>query len=187
MCRFKLQICPYPHQDPISALIFNPNKADHWERCGRPQPWGHLSCGNLIVEHPKSRSQSETCLAHEHALATLSNAPASTKLYKPIGSTLLQRRSSTDSTIVPIDAGEIRPEGIPCLWCSTVLKMVATKSKEIQKEASKTIVHLENKMDGNAELRNIQRKIMDKETELDILRRDAWRRASTLMGGTLGE
>src|SRR5882757_6281185 len=134
MCYFKLHICPYPHQDPISALIFDPKKAELWERCDRRQPWGRLSCGHLVVEHPKDLTKSEARLSTEHILATRSNIPAEREKYKHMAFPIRQQRTP-DDPIVPIGAGEVRLQGTPCKWCTAVLKMVATKSKEIQKEA----------------------------------------------------
>lgn len=187
MCYYKLRICPYPHQDPISALIFDPLRAGHWERCDKPQPWGRLSCGHLVVEHPKDLTKSATALSLEHILATRSNIPAEREKYKHMAFPIRQRRSSTDRTIVPIGAEEVRLQGAPCLWCTAVLKTVATKSKEIQGEARKEISDLEHQMDASAELRQMQRDIASKEQELDDLRHDAWRLARVLMDEKDGE
>jgi len=181
MCYFKLHICPYPHQDPVSALIFDPLKAGQWERCDKPQPWGRLSCGDLVVEHPKDLTNSETALSHEHILATRSNIPVERQKFKHMAFPTRQRRSSTDP-IVPIGAGEVRLQGAPCLWCTAVLKMVATKSKEIQKEAHREIVDLEHTMDSNPELRKMRKDITEKEKRLDDLRHDAWRIARVFAG-----
>jgi len=60
--------------------------------------------------------------------------------------------------------------------------MVATKSKEIQKEAHREIVDLEHTMDSNPELRKMRKDITEKEKRLDDLRHDAWRIARVLLG-----
>ncbi|EXJ84883.1 hypothetical protein A1O3_05558 [Capronia epimyces CBS 606.96] len=186
MCWYKLNICPYPHQEALSALIFDPSSASQWQHCDRPHPWGRLSCGSLIVEHPKDLLRSETQATFEHILATRSNLPAEGENH-PTAISVRQRRSSTETTIVPGGAGRPRSQGAPCLWCTAVLKTVATKSKEIHQDARREIAGLEQKMDTSPSLREIQREIMDKEKELDNLRHIAWRKASDLMDGETGK
>ncbi|KAG9770298.1 hypothetical protein ABEF93_007442 [Exophiala dermatitidis] len=181
MCWYKLDVCPYPHREPISALIFDPSNASQWEYCDKPQPWGRLSCGNLIVEHSKDSLKSEVSATFEHILASRSNLPVDVENQPLNAHPVRRQRSSTEGTIVPSGAGNLRPRGAQCLWCGAVLKMVATKSKEVHEIARRQIASLEQKMDTSFDLRELQREIMDQEKMLDDLRHSAWLKAREVM------
>ncbi|KAJ9611253.1 hypothetical protein H2200_004436 [Cladophialophora chaetospira] len=127
MCWYKLETCPYPHHDPIRALIFYPTNASKWEQCDKPKPWGRLSCGNLIVQHTDTRQEN----SHPHITAD-------------------------------------------CKWCSAVLKLVGTKSKEIQQQAHKEIVELEDKFNANPQGGKFKETIEWLERELTKMRNAAW-------------
>ncbi len=141
MCWYKVDTCPYPHHDSISALIFYPGHASKWEKCDKPKPWGRLSCGNLIVQHTDLRREN-----------THPNHPAD------------------------------------CKWCTAVLKLEATKSKEIQQQAQKEIEKLEDAINTNPKTRTLQEKIEALERELASVRNDAWKlRITEGMDGETGE
>ena len=127
MCWYKLETCPYPHHDPIRALIFYPTNASKWEKCDKPKPWGRLSCGNLIAQHTDTRREN----SHPNVTAD-------------------------------------------CQWCTAVLKLVATKSKEIQQQASKEIEELEDKINANPQARKLKEKIEALERELISVCNEAW-------------
>lgn len=99
----------------------------------------------------------------------------------------IRQQRNPDDPIVPIGAGEVRLQGAECKWCTAVLRMVATKSKEIQKEARREIAQLEQIMDDDSGLRKMQKAIMEKERELDDLRHDAWRKSRALLDDSKGE
>lgn len=183
MCWYKLHICPYPHREPISAVILDPSNNSQWEHCDKPRPWGRLSCGRLVVEHPTDVLESETEATFEHVLATRSNSPAEDENQKPTPFPNRQRRSSTKTTIVPGGPGRQRLLADPCPWCTAVLKTVASKSKEVHEDARRDIAGLEQKMDTSPELREIHKEIMDREKQLDALRQVAWRKAKCLLDG----
>jgi hypothetical protein len=138
MCHFKLEVCPYPHHDPISALIFLPTNASLWQACEEPKPWGRLSCGNLIIKHINDASKS-------------------------------QASPMTD-----------------CKWCTLVLKLVATKSKEIQAQASKELKELEQRMNADQELVAMRMGIEALEKKLAEMRSQLWgiRLANDIDGGS---
>ncbi|KIW69453.1 hypothetical protein PV04_05330 [Phialophora macrospora] len=141
MCWFKLDTCPYPHHDPIRALIFIPGNASKWEHCDRPQPWGRLSCGKLIVQHTAGQSGNP-----RPALAT------------------------------------------DCEWCTTVLKLAATKSKEIQQQARTNIAEMEEKFNANDKLKGVYKTIQLLETAVSGLRDKAWEmRLANVSNGGSGE
>lgn len=187
MCYFKLHTCPYPNQDPIAALIFLPVKAGQWEHCNKPKPWGRLSCGNLIVEHPKALTHEPSTSAPDHVLMACSSNVTKLGQDKDNDTSRRRRRSSTQDTIVPIVAGKAECEGATCRWCTAVVKLVGTKSKEIQNEARWEVARLEEAMDADAKLRDLHREMMDKEEQLDILRHCAWKRANFLLDGKAAE
>ncbi|OCT47617.1 hypothetical protein CLCR_03731 [Cladophialophora carrionii] len=138
MCWFKLDTCPYPHHEPIRALIFIPGNASRWKHCDKPQPWGRLSCGKLIVQHNAAQ------LRDSHpALAA------------------------------------------DCEWCTAVLKLAATKSKEIQQQARTDIAEMEEKFNTDAKLKELHTKIQALETEVIGMRNQAWelRLAADANGG----
>ncbi|KAK5192615.1 hypothetical protein LTR99_009631 [Exophiala xenobiotica] len=184
MCRYKLQTCPYPHQDPIAALIFLPDKAGQWVPCDEPKPWGRLSCGKLVVMHPQIPAEVVLKSLFPPALQLLENRSGNLeKKEDPQHSETpdLQTQSYAD-TIIPGTAagvdGTNDAEGAPiqlatCKWCTSVVKLVATKSKEKQSEARQEIAQLEKLMDGCPLLRQLQGKILRLEQNLDTLRHDA--------------
>ena len=125
MCRFELETCPFPHHDPVGALIFLPKNATLWKQCDKPKPWGRLSCGNLIVEHPVyAKSHPEISLLAD------------------------------------------------CKWCTQILKLEATKSKEIQSEAHKEIAKLEKRLNADSEMKQMKMDIEALEQRLARLRAD---------------
>ncbi|EXJ73187.1 uncharacterized protein A1O5_02947 [Cladophialophora psammophila CBS 110553] len=180
MCRFKLQVCPYPEQDPVSSLIFNPKNSSQWEHCDEPRPWGRLSCGKLVIEHPTHLTKAEPALSCENTPATRSCS--SDQREQHIHTGLPGRQEPTPyNSIAPAAAGEAQLQGEACKWCTAVLRLVATKSKEMQKVARKEIAEVERTMGEDAELRKMHGKIADKEHELNAMRHDAWRKAAMLM------
>ncbi|EXJ85647.1 hypothetical protein A1O1_06013 [Capronia coronata CBS 617.96] len=187
MCWYKIAVCPYPHREPISASIFNPSNVSRWEHCDKPHPWGRLSCGNLVVEHPEDLFRYETQATFAHILGTRSNLPAEGENQQRATFSVRQRRSSTETTIVPGGSARRQVPSAPCPWCTAILKTVATKSKEIHEEARKEIDRLEEKMDISPGLRQMQREIQDKEHELDDLRHVAWKKAKDLLDRRNGE
>ena len=132
-----------------------------------------------MVEHPTDLTKPESILTTEHILATRSGNADLRETYKhkilPTG----QQRKLKDS-VMPIGTGEVPVHLAPCKWCTAVLKLVATKSKEIQKKARVEIEELEKQMDGNAELKKMHEEIENKEKEMDALRHGAWKRARRL-------
>ena len=128
MCRFELETCPFPHHDPISALIFLPGRASLWKQCDLPKPWGRLSCGKLTIQHHTSSTTPAQALAPD------------------------------------------------CKWCTAVLKLVGTKSKEIQQKAQTEITELEDKLRADAELTRILQEMETLELQLSRLRALFWDR-----------
>ncbi|KAI1609094.1 hypothetical protein EDD37DRAFT_612395 [Exophiala viscosa] len=181
MCYFKLDICPYPNKDPVAALIFLPTKASEWEHCDKPKPWGRLSCGNLVVEHPRDVSKSPSTSSPEHVFTTRSRNALETEQHEENKLNVRLGRSSTEGTMVAFVTSEVVCEVAKCRWCTAVIKLVATKSKEIQNEARLEVARLEAAMDSDAKLRNLHRDMRDKEEQLDILRHNAWKMATRLM------
>ncbi|KIY02712.1 uncharacterized protein Z520_01177 [Fonsecaea multimorphosa CBS 102226] len=181
MCRIKLHICPYPDHDPVSSLIFNPKNAHRWELCDNPRPWGRLSCGRLEVEHPKHLTRARTPLSSKTAPTTGSHHPKQHEMHKQDISTAGNEPLLND-TVAPAAADEVL-QGEPCKWCTAVLRLVATKSKEMQKLAREEIAEVERKIGDDAELKKMHEEIADREQELNGMRHDAWRKATVLMGG----
>jgi hypothetical protein len=124
MCRFDLDTCPFPHHDPVSALIFLPRNASLWKSCSQPKPWGRLSCGNLIIRHA------------------------------------IKINTTDPEPVLTAD----------CNWCTAVLRLVATKSKEIQQKAHSEIKQLEEKLYADIELAKMQKDIEALELQLAGLR-----------------
>jgi len=93
----------------------------------------------------------------------------------------IRQQRKTEDPVVPIGAGELRMQGAECKWCTAVLKLVATKSKEIQKQARAEIVELEKRMSADLQLSKMHADIANKEKELDALRHRAWQKARSLM------
>jgi CRISPR/Cas system CSM-associated protein Csm5 (group 7 of RAMP superfamily) len=75
-------------------------------------------------------------------------------------------------------AKDVRGE---CKWCTTVLKLVAAKSKEVQRHARAEIEELEKKMLADAQLRDIREEAEETERQQDMLRAKVWTRANKLM------
>ncbi|KIW87443.1 uncharacterized protein Z519_12079 [Cladophialophora bantiana CBS 173.52] len=180
MCRFKLHVCPYPDQDPVSSLIFNPKNSSQWEHCDEPRPWGRLSCGKLVIEHPRHLIKAEPSLSSPNTPTPLSCNSDQCEQHIHTGLPDPQE-PVPNNLIVPPAAGEARLQGEPCKWCTAVLKLVATKSKETQQVARKEIAEVERTMGGDIELRKMHEKIADKARELNAMRHNAWRRATMLM------
>ncbi|KAJ9636136.1 uncharacterized protein PV06_04253 [Exophiala oligosperma] len=194
MCFYKLQTCPYPHQDPLAALTFHHEKESEWVPCDLSKPWGRLSCGKLVIEHPVGLDSSLTA-SHTpsiglsgNVLGTRSGNPLEKHVVEPTKIPVKTRQSSAD-TIVPVggdstyDAAKTHDQTAPCKWCTAVIKIVALKSREVQGEARREIAELEGIMDGNPALRQLQRDIMHVEKELDVLRRHAWEMARGFLNG----
>ncbi|KIW28418.1 uncharacterized protein PV07_08085 [Cladophialophora immunda] len=179
MCRIKLHICPYPDHDPVSSLIFNPKNGPLWELCNNPRPWGRLSCGKLEVEHPKQLTRSGAPLSSPNPTTTDSCNSEQCEKHKqefPEG-----HGPVLVNPIAPMAAGEARPLGKPCKWCTAVLRLAATKSKEMQKLAQTEIAEVERKMSEDSELRKMHKEIADREQELNRMRHSAWRKATAMM------
>lgn len=186
MCFYKLDVCPYPHEDPVRALIFDPAKDAEWEICDIPQPWGRLSCGSLVVEHPTITSASEEISNIEHiedVLTTRSNIPDEKGCSKGVTISVRSRRSSSDCTITPASVTALGTHGTACPWCTLIIKLAATKSKQLQKELRLKIAELETKMDTNHELRRMQQDIMNKAKEMYDMRSKAWNEILSTIAG----
>jgi hypothetical protein len=65
--------------------------------------------------------------------------------------------------------------------CTTVLKLVSTKSKEIQNTARQSLAELESVMNNSPELRKMQKAVTDKIMELKALRYEAWKLTHALL------
>jgi len=61
-----------------------------------------------------------------------------------------------------------------CPLCTTVLKLVSTKSKEIQNTARQSLAEFETVMNKSAEMRMMQKAVTDKIMELETLRHETW-------------
>ncbi|KAK4946075.1 hypothetical protein LTR10_014877 [Elasticomyces elasticus] len=181
MCYYKLDACPYPNKDLVAALIFLPAKAGDWEYCDKPKPWGRLSCGNLVVEHPKDLPKQPSTSLPEEILTTHPRNDPKIEQHGDNDVRARLRRSSTEGPIVTFVPCEAVREVATCRWCTAVIKLVGTKSKEIQDEARSEVARLEAAMDGDAKLRNLRRELKEKEEQLDILRHNAWKMAASLM------
>ncbi|OAG39639.1 hypothetical protein AYO21_06107 [Fonsecaea monophora] len=177
MCRITLHICPYPDHDPVSSLIFNPKNGPLWEICNRPRPWGRLSCGTLEVEHSKHLHRSGTSLSSNNTQITNSCKAEKREAHN-------QDLMLGDPNTPRATSGAQLP-GNHCKWCTAVLRLTATKSKEMQKLAQKDIADVERKMGDNAELRKMHEDIATKEQELNRLKHDAWTKATLLMGDSI--
>ncbi|KAL6245992.1 hypothetical protein RBB50_007145 [Rhinocladiella similis] len=195
MCFYKLQTCPYPHQDPLVALTFHREKESEWVACNLSKPWGRLSCGKLVIEHPIGLDTSLTASCApsielaENILGTRSGNPVEKQVNGEAEHTKTptkKRRSSAD-TIVAVggdstyDPTRTHDQSAPCKWCTAVIKIVALKSREVQGEARREVAELEGFMDGNPSLRQLQRDIMNVEKELDTLRQQAWEMARAFL------
>jgi hypothetical protein len=169
MCRFKLRVCPYPHQDQISAFIFNPGSAEKWQHCDKTQPWSRLSCGDLVVEHSLVDLNPQYAIEDFYPFTRCPNGKP--EPYEPIvdGIRVLDRKNG---------AKDMRGE---CKWCTTVLKLVAAKSKEVQRHARAEIEKLEKKMLTDAQLRDIRKEAKETERQLDMWRARVWTRANKLI------
>ncbi|OAP58719.1 hypothetical protein AYL99_07809 [Fonsecaea erecta] len=175
MCQIKLPVCPYPAHDPVSSLLFNPKNAPWWEVCDKPRPWGRLSCGGLEVYHPEHLTQSENNPTVDLDTAEQHEKPNQ----EPAG-----HESTLQNLIKPGDAHQERFQQKPCCkWCTAVLRLAATKSKEMQKLAREEMAEVEKKMGDDAELRKMREEIASREQELDRMRHRAWRKCTVLMGG----
>ncbi|KEF62357.1 uncharacterized protein A1O9_00329, partial [Exophiala aquamarina CBS 119918] len=180
MCRYTLSTCPYPDHDPIAALIFNPNKAETWHACDEPKPWGRLSCGNLSIEHPAYPTATAICLLPTRILAPRSNTIECGN-EKRERSFIDVKPSSSRTPAIAANGDEVKPQSAQCLLCTTVLKLVSTKSKELQNTARQSLAELEEAMSNNAEVRKMQKAVMDKMMELETLRRETWKLTHTLL------
>jgi hypothetical protein len=169
MCHFKLRVCPYPHQDQISTLIFNPDSAGKWVHCGKAQPWGRLSCGDLIIEH---------CLVDLNPQYAIEDLYPLTRC--PNGKPKPSEQIVDDLRVLDGKNGAKHMTGI-CKWCTAVLKLVATKSKEIQKQSHVEIAELEKKMDADDQVRDTRKEAKEVERQLDMLRAKVWMRANHLL------
>lgn len=181
MCRYTLHICPYPDHDPIAALIFNPTKAGTWECCDKPKPWGRLSCGNLSIEHPTNIPAPAGCLSPRRIPAPRSNITAVGGNDKQMATFNHEKPISSEIPAITTNEEEVKLPGAPCVLCTTVLKLVSTKSKEIQNTARQTLAGLESVMNSSPELTKMQKAVTDKMMELEALRYEAWKLTHTLL------
>lgn len=181
MCRYTLHICPYPDHDPIAALIFNPTKAETWECCDRPKPWGRLSCGNLSIEHPTNITAPAICLSPRRILAPRSNTTTERENDKQVASFNHKKPTPAEIPSTTTNEEEVKLLGASCVLCTTVLKLVSTKSKETQNTARQSLSELESVMNNSPELRKMQKELTDKITELEGLRHEAWKLAHVLL------
>lgn len=177
MCRFALDVCPYPDQDPISALIFNPTKAGAWESCDKPKAWGRLSCGNLSIAHPVNVTPSTICLSPPRGLAARDN----NGIDKHLIPSKHGKHTSIEITEIKPNDEEVIFHDVACVLCTTVLKLVSTKSKELQANARHFLLELEATMRQNPELRKVQEAIKEKAIELEGMKQEAWKMAYTLL------
>jgi hypothetical protein len=181
MCRYTLHICPYPDHDPIAALIFNPTKAGTWESCDKPKPWGRLSCGNLSIEHPTNITAPAVCLSPRRILAPRSNTTAACGNDKHIAFFNHEKPTPSEIPAITTNEEEVKLLAAPCVLCTTVLKLVSTKSKEIQNTARQSLTELESVMNNSLELRKMQKAVTDKIMELEALRYEAWKLTHALL------
>ncbi|KIW11077.1 hypothetical protein PV08_10376 [Exophiala spinifera] len=198
MCFYKLQTCPYPHQDPLAALTFDREKDREWVPCNLGKPWGRLSCGKLVIEHPIGLDTSPTA-SHAHSINLVEDIlrfRSGNSVENQVNGeeehtkTPIRKRHSSSDTIVPMvcvggdgthEARETYDQSALCKWCTAVMKIVALKSREVQGEARREVAQLEGIMDGNPALRQLQRDIMNVERELDVLRQQAWEMARAIL------
>lgn len=177
MCRYALETCPYPDQDPIAALIFEPNKLKLWETCELPTAWGRLSCGNLVIQHPLFVTERVMSTPVKAILATRSNLPSESDSCHKTDLAHVPH-PSIDNTHVAVNSTktQIKPtrETAVCAWCTAVMKFAATKSNEVRALAQKSLDEIEMIMDTSEELRAIQRDIYIKTEELNSLKHAAW-------------
>ncbi|KIV96394.1 hypothetical protein PV10_00272 [Exophiala mesophila] len=174
MCRYVLETCPYPDQDPVTALIFEPTKLKLWEICELPTAWGRLSCGNLVIQHSLSPAEQIVSTPVKAILTTHSNLPSESDSCLKTNLAHVPH-PSTDSAYVATNIQMKQPqETAACVWCSAVMKYAATKSNEVRALAQKSLDEIERVMDTSEELRAIQRDIHIKTQELNSLRHVAW-------------
>ncbi|KAK5057631.1 hypothetical protein LTR84_011632 [Exophiala bonariae] len=181
MCRYTLHICPYPDHDPIAALIFNPAKAGLWEHCDKPKPWGKLSCGNLSIVHPTNMTSSTVWLSPPPVLAPRDNNVGSIGNEKHTAATKSVDHTAIEITEITPNDEEVILDDEPCVLCSTVLKLVSTKSKELQEIARQALVEFESIMNKNLELRKMQETINVKAAEMESMRHETWKMAHALL------
>ena len=181
MCWYNLNICPFPDHDAISALIFNPSKAGGWVPCNEIKPWGRLSCGCLTVTHPIKPTKSPMAKSFEHILKTQTNRPMDMESPKHKASAVPQERSSTETTVVPSDADDNESQRSSCSWCTTVLKLVSTRFKEVQGEARNSLYELEAMMKTSPEWLDVQNEIKLKNQELAEMKQHAWNMSQALV------
>jgi hypothetical protein len=145
--------------------------------------------------HPRNPAEVDLNLlfqATPQLLETRSGNPAKKEDLQHSEPPILKSQYSVD-TIVPDNAagadGTNDAEGThiqlaTCKWCTAVVKLVATKSKEKQGEARQEIAQLEKVMDGCPTLRQMQGKMSRLERALDRSRHDAWALTRALVDGT---
>ena len=80
MCQYHLDVCPYPHQDPISIAVLDVNKYRHWTLSDLPRPWGRLSCGNLSIHHPVPISYRRDSSSSESGIPTIAYGDSNTRV-----------------------------------------------------------------------------------------------------------
>ena len=103
MCRYSLPGCPYPHQDIVVNLIYNPDKQLEWQPCHLPCPWGKLSCGNLTIARP-SFNDTQKCVWYTLALyASLSKFKTGQEEYE-VQIKDMEEAVAGDPTLAKLDA-----------------------------------------------------------------------------------
>lgn len=143
--------------------------------------------------HPRNPAEVEFNSLFQPAHQLLENRSGDPAEKEDLNSTeipALKSQSYAD-TIIPAagvdgtkDAEAARIQLATCKWCTAVVKLVATKSKEKQGEARQEIAQLEKLMDGCPTLRQIQMKVLRLERGVERLRHDAWALTRALMDGT---
>lgn len=75
----------------------------------------------------------------------------------------------------------VKVQSAQCVLCTTVLKLVSTKSKEIQNTASQSLTELETVMNNSAELKKMQKAVTGKMMELETLKYETWKMTQALL------
>jgi uncharacterized NAD(P)/FAD-binding protein YdhS len=176
MCYYKLLVCPHPHNDPLSIAIFDPKKIKDWIECDKNKPWGRLSCGNLIVQHPVQAPVVDDIATMDSALSVA--IPVVQISQQSLDSFLKKNHSPSEH---PKTSKSLNDENINshirCEWCTKMLRYVSTRAIATRKELKQELEQMENQMREDAELIQMRTLIAEKEKELDLIRHRAWKRA----------
>lgn len=132
-------------------------------------------------------TSSTVWLSPPHVLSPRDNTAASIGHEKQPAALKNASQAAVEIAKITPNDEEVILDDEPCILCSTVLKLVSTKSKELQEIARRALIELESGMNKNPELRKMQDQVNDKAAELESLRHATWKMALALLSKEEGK